>query len=128
MISRVAGAYALLGVFLAAFGIFGVISHDVTQRTQEIGIRMALGALPRAVLMLVLREGLALTVVGLVLGSVAAIFAVRMMQALLYGVGGTEPAVFAAIAAALLMVASLACWIPARRAMRLDPMSALRQG
>ena len=128
VISRVAGAYALLGVFLAAFGIFGVISHDVTQRTQEIGIRMALGALPRAVLMLVLREGLALTVVGLVLGSVAAIFAVRMMQALLYGVGGTEPAVFAAIAAALLMVASLACWIPARRAMRLDPMSALRQG
>jgi putative ABC transport system permease protein len=89
---------------------------------------MALGALPRAVLMLVLREGIALTVVGLVLGSVAAIFAVRMMQALLYGVGGTELAVFAAIAAALLMVASLACWIPARRAMRLDPMSALRQG
>jgi putative ABC transport system permease protein len=128
VISRVSGAYALIAMFLAAFGIFGVIAHDVSQRTHEIGIRMALGALPRSVLMLVLQEGIALTIAGLVLGSVAAILVVRMMQALLYGVGGAELAVFAAIAGTLLAVASLACWIPARRAMRLDPMSALREG
>jgi putative ABC transport system permease protein len=128
VIARVSAAYAIVAMFLAAFGIFGVIAHDVSQRTQEIGIRMALGALPRAVLMLVLREGITMTVAGLLLGSLAAVFAVRMMQALLYGVGTTEPAVFAIIAAALLAVAIVACWLPARRAMGQDPMSALRQG
>jgi putative ABC transport system permease protein len=128
VIARVSSAYALLAMFLAAFGIFGVIANDVSQRTQEIGIRMALGALPRAVLLLVLREGIALTVAGLVLGSLGAVFALKMMQALLYGVGATEPAVFAAIVATLLAISSLACWIPVRRSMRQDPMSVLRQG
>jgi predicted permease len=121
------GAYALLALFLAGFGLFAVLAHDVSQRTQEIGIRMALGALPRSVLVLVLREGLLLTLAGLAAGVVGAVLITRMMQALLFGVSPTEPAVFAAIAALLLGVAVLACWVPARRAMRLDPLEALRQ-
>ena len=121
------GAYALLAVFLAGFGLFAVLAHDVSQRTQEIGIRMALGAMPRSVLVLVLREGLLLTVAGLAAGIAGAVVITRMMQALLYGVSSTEPAVFGTIAALLLAVAFLACWVPARRAMRLDPLEALRQ-
>jgi len=120
-------AYALLAVFLAGFGLFAVLAHDVGQRTQEIGIRMALGALPRSVLTLVLREGLLLTLAGLGAGIVGAVLITRTMQALLFGVSPTEPSVFGAIAALLLAVAALACWVPARRAMRLDPLQALRQ-
>jgi ABC-type antimicrobial peptide transport system permease subunit len=120
-------AYALLAVFLAGFGLFAVLAHDVSQRTQEIGIRMALGALPRSVLTLVLREGLLLTMAGLGAGVVGAVLITRTMQALLFGVSPTEPSVFGAIAALLLAVAVLACWVPARRAMRLDPLQALRQ-
>jgi putative ABC transport system permease protein len=120
-------AYALLAVFLAGFGLFAVLAHDVGQRTQEIGIRMALGALPRSVLFLVLREGLLLTLAGLAVGVAGAVLITRMMQALLFGVSPTEPIVFLVIAALLLVVAVLACWIPARRAMRLDPLQALRQ-
>jgi ABC-type antimicrobial peptide transport system permease subunit len=121
------GAYAILAVFLAGFGLFAVLAHDVSQRTQEIGIRMALGALPRTVLALVLREGLLLTLAGLAAGMACAVLVTHMMQALLFGVSPTEPAVFCAIAALLLSVAVLACWVPARRAMRLDPLEALRQ-
>jgi putative ABC transport system permease protein len=121
------GAYALLAVFLAGFGLFAVLAHDVSQRTHEIGVRMALGAQPYSVLTLVLREGLLLTLFGLAAGFVSAVITTRMMQALLFGVSPTEPAVFGAIAVLLLAVAALACWIPARRAMRFDPMEALRQ-
>ncbi|HYL62180.1 MAG TPA: ABC transporter permease [Candidatus Methylomirabilis sp.] len=121
------GAYAFLALFLAGFGLFAVLAHDVGQRTQEIGIRMALGALPRAVLALVLREGLLLTLLGLAGGIVGAVLITRTMRALLFGVSPTEPIVFGAIAALLLVVAVLACWVPARRAMRLDPIDALRQ-
>jgi ABC-type antimicrobial peptide transport system permease subunit len=121
------GAYAILAVFLAGFGLFAVLAHDVSQRTQEIGIRMALGALPRTVLALVLREGLLLTLAGLAAGMACAVLVTHMMQALLFGVSPTEPAVFCAIATLLLSVAVLACWVPARRAMRLDPLEALRQ-
>ena len=121
------GAYALLAVFLAGFGLFAVLAHDVSQRTQEIGIRMALGAVPRSVLALVLREGLLLTLAGLASGIAGAVLITRAMQALLFGVSPTEPAVFGFIAALLLFVAVLACWVPARRAMRLDPLEALRQ-
>jgi len=120
-------AYAFLALFLAGFGLFAVLAHDVGQRTQEIGIRMALGALPRAILTLVLREGLLLTLLGLAGGIAGAVLITRAMQALLFGVSPTEPIVFGAIAGLLLVVALLACWIPARRAMRLDPMDALRQ-
>jgi hypothetical protein len=120
-------AYAFLALFLAGFGLFAVLAHDVGQRTQEIGIRMALGALPRAILTLVLREGLLLTVLGLAGGIAGAVLITRTMQALLFGVSPTEPIVFGVIGGLLLVVALLACWIPARRAMRLDPMDALRQ-
>jgi predicted permease len=126
-IAMLSGAYAVLALFLAAFGLFAVLGHDVSQRTQEIGIRMALGALPRSVLTLILREGLALTLAGLVAGFIAALFVTRAMQALLFGVSAAEPVVFAGIAILLVGVAVIACWIPARRAMRLDPMAALRQ-
>jgi ABC-type antimicrobial peptide transport system permease subunit len=119
--------YAFLALFLAGFGLFAVLAHDVGQRTQEIGIRMALGALPRAILTLVLREGLFLTLIGLGGGIAGAVLITRAMRALLFGVSPTEPTIFGGIAALLLGVALLACWIPARRAMRLDPMDALRQ-
>lgn len=116
-----------MAIISSAYALLAVLAHDVGQRTQEIGIRMALGALPRSVLLLVLREGLLLTLAGLAVGVAGAMLTTRMMQALLFGVSPTEPAVFLAIAALLLFVAVLACWVPARRAMRLDPLQALRQ-
>jgi putative ABC transport system permease protein len=120
-------AYAVVALFLAAFGLFTVLAHDVAQRTHEIGIRMALGALPRSVLALVLREGMLLTIVGLVAGCLGAFVISRMMHALLYGVSPMEPIVYVSIALMLMGVAFLACWVPARRAMCLDPLEALRQ-
>ena len=119
-------AYALLSLFLAAFGLFAVLAHDVSQRTHEIGIRMALGSHSLGILKLILREGFVLTLLGLAGGFVGAYFATRSIQALLFGVTPMEPAVFALIAILLMLVALFACWIPARRAMRLDPMVALR--
>jgi ABC-type antimicrobial peptide transport system permease subunit len=121
------GAYAFLALFLAGFGLFAVLAHDVSQRTHEIGIRMALGAPPQGILSLILREGLLLTSMGLAAGFGGAIFVTRTMNALLFGVSPTEPMVFVFIAVLLLSVAAFACWIPARRAMRFDPMVALRQ-
>jgi putative ABC transport system permease protein len=126
-IALLSGAYAFLALFLAGFGLFAVLAHDVSQRTHEIGIRMALGAPPEGILSLILREGLLLTSIGLAAGGGGAILITRTMHALLFGVSPTEPAVFAAIATLLLGVATFACWIPARRAMRFDPMEALRQ-
>ncbi|HKV61244.1 MAG TPA: ABC transporter permease [Candidatus Acidoferrum sp.] len=123
----ISSAYAVLALFLAAFGLFAVLAHDVGQRTQEIGIRMALGARPGSVLALVLREGMLLTVLGLVVGGLGALAASRLMGALLYGVSPMEPIVYVSIAVLLAGVALLACWIPARRAMLLDPLAALRQ-
>jgi len=118
---------AVLALFLASFGLFAVLAHDVGQRTQEIGIRMALGALPRDVIMLVIQEALALTVFGLGVGLAGAAAVRCLMQALRFGVSPTEPLVFAALAVLLFIVALLACWVPARRAMRMDPLQALRQ-
>jgi putative ABC transport system permease protein len=118
---------AVLALFLASFGLFAVLAHDVGQRTQEIGIRMALGALPRDVMMLVIQEALALTVFGLGVGLAGAAAVRCLMQALRFGVSPTEPLVFAALAVLLFIVALLACWVPARRAMRMDPLQALRQ-
>ena len=120
------GAYAAVALFLAAFGLFAVLAHDVSQRLHEMGIRMALGAQPRSVLALVLREGLLLTFAGLAAGVVLALGVSSAMKNLLFGVSSAEPGVFLSIAVLLVVVATLACWIPARRAMRLDPVEVLR--
>jgi putative ABC transport system permease protein len=126
-IALVSAAYSLLALFLAAFGLFAVLAHDVSQRTHEIGVRMALGADPAGVLALILREGLSLTLVGLLAGLSGTLLITRPMRALLFGVSTTQPSVLAPITLLLIGVALLACWIPARRAMRLDPLDALRQ-
>ena len=118
--------FAGLATLLAAIGIFGVMSYSVQLRTREIGLRMALGAQPRRVLMLVLRQGMLLTVVGIVVGLAGALALSRVMSGLLYGVGATDPATFAAIVVVLGVVALIACYIPARRATRVDPLIALK--
>jgi putative ABC transport system permease protein len=120
------GAFALLALFLAAVGLYGVVSHSVAQRTAEIGVRMALGAERSHVLRLVIGEGLGLAVLGIALGAAAALGLGRTLSALLYGVRPTEPAAFVAAAVSLAAVAVGASGLPAWRASRVDPMTALR--
>ncbi len=117
------GALALL---LAAMGTYGVMSYSVSQRTQEIGVRMALGAQRKDVLRLILSNGMAMVVAGIVVGLGASFFLTRSVNSLLYGIGNFDAASFSAAAGLLVLVALLACWIPARRAMRVDPIIALR--
>ena len=120
------GSFSAIALALAAVGIFGVISYSAAQRTHEIGIRMALGAQPRDVLRLILGQGVRLALFGLVAGIVAAALLTRLMASMLYSVSPTDPVTFVAVAILLLGVALLACYIPARRAMRVDPMVVLR--
>jgi putative ABC transport system permease protein len=118
--------FAAVALTLAATGIYSVISYSVTQRTQEIGIRMALGAQSGDVIRLVLKQGMMLTLAGIAAGALGAIAAARVISGLLYGVTATDPPTFVAISLLLTMVALLACYLPARRAARVDPLGALK--
>jgi putative ABC transport system permease protein len=120
------GIFAAVALVLASVGIYGLIAYSVTQRTQELGIRIALGAQPRDVLRLVLGQGTRLTLLGIALGVLAALAFSRLLVTLLFGVSATDPLTFAGVAALLALVALMACVIPARRATRVDPMVALR--
>ena len=120
------GLFAVLATVLAAVGIFGVMNYSVTLWTHEIGIRMALGASQKGVLFLILKQGLVLTLVGIGIGLAGAFALTRVMSSLLFGVAATDPATFSAIAVLLTAVSLLACYLPARRATRVDPLIALR--
>lgn len=119
-------AFAGIALLLSAIGIYGVISYSVVQRTQEIGIRGALGATSFDVLRLILRGGMAMSGIGLVAGFVAALAATQVLKALLVGVGSRDPLTIAAVGVVLALVSLLACYIPARRATKVDPVVALR--
>jgi predicted permease len=124
--SQLTALIALLALSLACTGIYGVMSHTVNERTREIGIRMALGAQPGEVMGLVLRQGLKLVLAGVVLGTAASLVVTRVIISLLFGLSPTDPLTYGAVATMLILVAMLACWIPAKRATRVDPMVALR--
>jgi putative ABC transport system permease protein len=121
------GMFGVLALILTAIGLYGVITYSVAQRTQEIGIRMALGAQTADVLKMVLRQGLTLTVMGLVIGLMGSYFLTHLLTKLLYGIGSNDPLTFAITALILTGVALAACFVPARRASRTDPMIALRR-
>ena len=119
--------FAALGLFLAAVGIYGVMAYTVSQRTHEIGIRVALGAQSFDVLKLIVRQGMTLALIGIALGVIGSAALTRLIKGLLFGVGTIDPLTFVLIALLLAVIALLACWIPARRATRVNPLSALRQ-
>jgi putative ABC transport system permease protein len=118
--------FALTALLLASLGIYGVISYMVSERTHEIGVRLALGAEHVDVMRMVLSQGLRLALAGAGVGLAGALVVSHMMSSLLYGVGPTDPLTFGGVAAALTVVAIAACYIPARRAIRVDPIVALR--
>jgi putative ABC transport system permease protein len=124
--ATVLAVFAALALLLAAIGIYGVTSHAVSQRTQEVGIRMAMGARSGDVRRLILRQHVTPALIGIVVGLAGTLALSRFLTSLLYGVRAVDPATYAVVAGSLLVVAIAACWVPARRAMRVDPLVALR--
>jgi ABC-type antimicrobial peptide transport system permease subunit len=118
--------FAALALAVACVGLYGVISYFVSQRTREIGVRMALGAQRRDILNLILTHGAKMTIVGAFIGVAPSLVLTRLMASQLFGVSSYDPGTFASVAILLVVVGLAACWIPARRAMRVDPMVALR--
>ena len=119
-------AFALVALVLAAIGIYGVLSGSVTERMREIGVRAALGASPRKILVLVLRQGMTLTIVGIIVGLGGAIVASRALVTLLFGVTRLDPVTYVGVIVLLATVSAVACWVPAWRAARVDPATTLR--
>jgi predicted permease len=124
--AMLAGGFGGLGTLLAAIGLYGVIAYSVARRTREIGIRVAIGAQPAQVLSMVMRQGLMLALAGAAIGAVLAALAARLLSGVIYGIGTADPIAWSAAFGALLLSAALANYIPARRAMRVDPVTALR--
>jgi ABC-type antimicrobial peptide transport system permease subunit len=120
------GTFAGLALLLAAVGLYGVLSYSVGQRTREIGVRMALGAQSADVVSMVVRHGFKLASLGLLLGAAAAFALTRLLRTVLYEVSPFDPASFAAVAIVLALIGLFACWLPARRATRVNPIEALR--
>jgi putative ABC transport system permease protein len=120
------GLFAALALLLSVVGLYGVLSYTVVQRRHEIGVRMALGAQTRDVLGLVIRQGMTFTLIGMAIGLIGAIGLTRLIKDLLLGVSPTDPAPFLVIALLFPMVALLACYLPARRATKVDPLLAIR--
>ncbi|MGA9568439.1 MAG: FtsX-like permease family protein, partial [Candidatus Acidiferrales bacterium] len=126
LVAWLAGFFGVLALVLACIGLYGLLSYEVSRRTREIGIRMALGAQPESVLRLMMRQGIALAVVGAIVGIGVALGVTRYLASMLYEVRASDPVTMIAATALLVLVALAACHIPARRATRVDPMVALR--
>ncbi|MBO0857191.1 MAG: FtsX-like permease family protein [Chloracidobacterium sp.] len=121
------GAFAAVGLLLAAIGVYGMMAYSVSRRAREMGVRMALGAQPGNVTRMVLHEGLQLTAIGVAIGLPFALAITQLIKSLLYGVSAADPLTFVGVPLLLTVVATIACWLPARRAAKTDPMTALRR-
>jgi ABC-type antimicrobial peptide transport system permease subunit len=126
VIARLSGLFGSLALLLSCVGLYGLLSYETARRRREIGIRMALGAERADVLRMVISQGLKLAMIGVVIGIAGALALTRFLSSLLYGVKPTDPLTFIAVSLILIAVAMLACYIPARRAAKVDPMVALR--
>jgi putative ABC transport system permease protein len=124
--ATVLGVFGLVALMLAAIGVYGITSYAVAQRTHEIGVRLALGAQLGDVLRLILRQGLMLTIIGCAIGLFGAYLAMRAITSVLYGVSATDPLTFGFVSLLLIVVALIACYVPARRATKVEPLIALR--